>query len=274
MQSVMVVLGVLFATAGIAAADQSDRIRGIFEDLRQPDAIEILSQEGISNAMVLVDGLIPVDSYDAWRARVAELYDPVALEQEVFETFRAVLVGQDMTAAAEFYQSELGHRIVDLELEARIDMQDPAIEQLARGAVFSAMSNMPQRLRDVGVFIQTTNLIDRNVAYGLNDSMAFYMGLADGGALDPSWTPDVIRQTVWSEEPFIRSGTMEWMNAYLYRAYQPLSDEEMRIYLEFVQSPAGEVLNNAMYAAYDQAFVRINREMGRFAAELMLSSQL
>ena len=77
---------------------------------------------------------------------------------------------------------------------------------------------------------------------------------------------------VWSQESDIRAETEGWLYPFLALAYKPLSDADMQAYLTFSESEASRVMNAAMFAAFDEMFRDISRDLGRAAAD-MLSGQ-
>jgi hypothetical protein len=51
--------------------------------------------------------------------------------------------------------------------------------------------------------------------------------------------------------------------------YHPISDEEMRKYIEFAESPIGKKSNQAINGALSQAFVSAGADFGQAAAEVL-----
>jgi hypothetical protein len=74
---------------------------------------------------------------------------------------------------------------------------------------------------------------------------------------------------VWGREGEVRGSTREWLYSYFALAYQPLDDAELAAYTAFWESPAGKRANAALFAAFDQVFSDISRELGRAAAVQM-----
>jgi hypothetical protein len=103
----------------------------------------------------------------------------------------------------------------------------------------------------------------------LNANLAFYRGLADGGALGPEMTEDEMLSSVWSQEADVRQQTVEWLFPYIALAYGPLSDDELAAYTEFSASGAGQALNSALFAAFGEVFGGISQALGAAAAVQM-----
>ena len=52
-------------------------------------------------------------------------------------------------------------------------------------------------------------------------------------------------------------------------AYRPLSDAELTAYVEFSQSPEGQLLNRALFATFDKVFAVVSRDLGTAAAGML-----
>jgi hypothetical protein len=61
---------------------------------------------------------------------------------------------------------------------------------------------------------------------------------------------------------------------YLAMAYQPLSDADLEAYIAFSRTPEGQVLNRALFAAFDALFNALSRDLGLAAARLMAGQDL
>lgn len=130
------------------------------------------------------------------------------------------------------------------------------------------------RYRLVESFIQTNDLVEVNVAGGLNAARAFYSGLSEGGAFETPMTPDQILQDVWAQEPAIRSEAESWLGSVLNMAYAPLTEAEMRAYITVSEGKAMHVLNGALYEAFDLSFTSVSQDLGRAAAKYIVGETL
>ena len=57
-----------------------------------------------------------------------------------------------------------------------------------------------------------------------------------------------------------------WLLTFLGLAYQPLSDADLDAYIAFSETPAGQVLNRAQFAAFDALFAEVSHRLGVAAA--------
>ena len=108
-----------------------------------------------------------------------------------------------------------------------------------------------------------------NVAGGLSGNLAFLTGLAETSGDGGSLPRDELMAQVWAQEEMIRADTTSWLQAYLGLAYAPLTEAELASYADFMESPAGQRLNAALFLAFDEVFSRVSYELGRAAGTAM-----
>jgi hypothetical protein len=206
---------------------------------------------------------------------VAGIYDEPALLQRFQSAFSARLAAdpQAMEQIVAFFATDRGQRILSLEIAARRALLDEAAEEAAAVSVDDMRAREDPRLAVLERFAAANDLIEQNVSGALNANFAFYQGMSDGGAFDAAkMTEADMLADVWSQEPEIRAETESWLYPFLALAYEPLSDADLQAYLAFSESGASRAMNAAMFAAFDEVFRAISRDLGRAAAE-MLSGQ-
>ena len=173
-----------------------------------------------------------------------------------------------------FFQTDLGQRIVQLEVSARRAMLDPSVEAAAREYLALMQDEQAPRLDMLVEFATVNDLVEANVSAALNANYAFYTGLNDAGAFGEARSEDELLREIWQQEEDIRLETELWVMSYLALAYQPLSDEEMQAYLDFSATQACLHMNAQLFAAFDIIFRIISREMGLAAAAFMAGEDI
>lgn len=233
--------------------------------------MEVMRQEGLDYGTTLEAEMFPGKGGAEWRAVVALIYDASAMSAQFDAVFAAGLAGSasDIAAMQAFFGGALGQRIVTLELEARRALVDDAVEQAAGVALDDMIASDDPRLAALRRFAETNDLVELNVAGALNANLAFYQGLSEGGAFGDPLDEGEMLAEVWAQEGDLRAETETWLYAYLALAYQPLSDADLAAYQAFSETKAGQAVNAAAFAAFDQVFNRISRELGRAAARQM-----
>ncbi|MFN5825937.1 MAG: hypothetical protein ACK446_02670 [Rhodobacterales bacterium] len=243
--------------------------------LRIPEMIAVMQDEGIAYGDELEEQLFPGAGGARWDQAVARVYDEPALLERFQSAFAARLAAdpQAMDQIAGFFGTDRGQQILILEIEARRALLDEAVEEAAAVSVDDMRARDDPRLALLERFATANDLIEQNVSGALNANFAFYQGMSDAGAFDGAkMTEADMLAEVWAQEPDIRAETESWLYPFLALAYKPLSDADVEAYLAFSESGAGRAMNAAMFAAFDEVFREISRDLGRAAAE-MLSGQ-
>lgn len=258
---------------GPAMAQNSDT-DVLFDLLMLPDVIEIMREEGVSYGDTIGQDLFAGPPSADWAATVERIYDYNVMEGMVREDFETSMGDADLTPMIEFFGSDQGQMIVGLEVSARRALLDDAVEEASKDAAAIATADDNPRMALVGEFIDINNLIETNVAGALNSNLAFYAGLVDGGAFAGALSEEQILSDVWGQEAEIRESTTEWINSFLFMAYQPLDDADLQGYIAFSETESGRQINRAMFDSFDRLFTGISRSLGRAAANEMTSQEL
>jgi hypothetical protein len=258
-----------------AAEAEAERIAPLYEALMIPDVVAIMRREGIDYGTELAAELFQGGQSPTWRAMVEEIYETGRLESIVRDRLAAELADADIAPVTDFFTSDLGRRIVTLELEARRAMLDPAVDAAARERVEDMLGEGDHpRIALISDFVEANQLVENNVVGAMNSNFAFYSGLAAGGGLEEGASEEEMLADVWRQEESIRDETITWVYAYLNLAYGPLSDEELQAYVDVSNTRAGQQLNQAVFDAFDEMFVTVSLALGHAASRFLSSQQL
>lgn len=263
----------LRAQTAAPAAAATDRLA---ETLNVPDLIGILRDEGLAYADTLDQDLFPDRGGADWAARARAVYDAPAMQARFMEVFRRELDGDPATrdAALAFFGSTGGRHIVTLELEARRALLDKGVEDAARARVEKMRAEDDPRIGTLDRFVAANDLIETNVQGALNANLAFYRAMVQAGGMGEAVDEGQMLADVWAQEDELREETRTWLYAYLALAYDPLPDTAMDDYIAFSESPAGQRLNTALFAAFDAVFTQVSRDLGRAAALQMIGQDI
>lgn len=244
--------------------EAASRIAALTELLQVPAILDVMRQEGNSYGTSLEDDMFPGEGGGPWSASVAMIYDVERTKAQFDLAFAAALKDDPGAVAAgvAFFGSDLGKRIVGLEVSTRRAMLEPAAEDAAAAAFSSLKRQASPRILALERFAQANDLIESNVMGALNSSLAFYQGLFDGGGLDDGLTAQDMVAQVWDQETAMRSETTEWLYPYMAMAYQPLSDAEFADYIAFSETPVGKKLNAALFQAFEAVYTDVSRNLG------------
>ncbi|SFG05051.1 hypothetical protein SAMN04488020_1015 [Palleronia marisminoris] len=250
------------------AAEDTDRL---FDALRLDDVVDVMREEGIAAGDDLEADLFPGSGGLLWDEAVRDIYDRSEMLEAVRARFDDAVQAGSIPVLVEFFESETGQRLVELEIAARRAMIDEAVE----AATEESARDAPQARRDlIDAFIAANDLVEQNVTGALNSNYAFYRGLLDEEAPVGPLSEDQVIADVYASEPQVRADTEAWLDGYLTLAYAPVDDEALSRYLEISESRAGQDLNTAIFAAFDELYDGISYELGRAAARFMRGQDL
>jgi len=263
----------LFAFAP-AQAQISENLDRLSLALGLPQVIVVMQQEGVDYADELADSMFPGRGGDAWRQTVADIYNLDRMNELALGGFGEGLDEADITALTDFFESDIGVEIITLEISARRALMDEAVDEDNKANTASMIAGGHPRIALIKQFIEVNDLLEINVVGALNSNFAFYTGLVDGGAYDEPITEERILTDVYEQEPEIRVDTSEWLYGFLTLAYSPLSDADLRAYIAFSETDAGQALNTALFTGFDELFDAISHDLGLAAARIMASEEL
>lgn len=254
-------------------APASDQLAEVLQIER---LIAVLAAEGRAQGADLGAEMFDPISAARWRASVAAVHDPERMRATFLAAFDAAILWKpdDIAAIAAFFGRAEGARLLDLEMSARTALIDPAASDAASVAWQRIVAQDPARSAALNRFVQVNDLIEANVAGGMNANLAFLRGLGEAGGGVGARDEQGLLADIWSQEEVIRAETSDWLLPYLALAYRPLATTELEAYSDFCASPAGQALNRAMLTAFDALFVQISTELGRAAGRSMSGSDL
>lgn len=265
----------LLLIPGLPAWSQGTaRIDPLYRALGLPEIVAIMRQEGIDYGQELAGELFAGQGGQGWSGMVDEIYRLPRLEGIVRDRLAEILTDQDLAPMLAFFDSDLGRRIVGLEISARRALLDPDVDAASRAALADLIGDDDPRLDLIETFSEVNTLVENNVVGAMNSNFAFYRGLSEGGAFGAAFSQDDMLADVWSQEQAIRDETTEWLYSYLMMAYRPLSDAELAAYIAFSETPEGAALNQAIFDAFDEMFVTVSLALGHAAARYMSGEQL
>jgi hypothetical protein len=267
----MAALAIAIPTWGVAQDSEADQL---FETLRLSETIEIMRLEGQVFGYEIGTDMFSPSQEAEWQSTVDGIYDQSKMEQIIRATFTDAVENKDVGPLLDFFGSDRGESILDLELSARSAMLDSAIEEAATARALEEIANNTPRYVMVSEFIEANDLLESNVVSAMNSSYAFYIGLLDGGAFGDALSQEQILNDVWSQEGEIRANTLEWIYAFGMLAYEPLSDDDLDAYIAFSESEAGTVMNTTLFSTFNPMFEDISRALGLEAARFMTVQEL
>lgn len=274
------VFGLILAASNPARATP-EMVRSLGDVLQMDKTLTIMSREAVANAAEVAPDLFGGASPADWTAAVAKLFDPAtaraAFDAGLLPAMTTANQG-DLEQALDYFNTPMGQRMLDLELSAREALLDPDVEAAAKESWADLLADpMPasaQRAQLIRDIVAATDLIESNVSSAMNGNFAFFQGLAEAGGFAAQMTQDDMLAEVRGQEAELRADTADWLYPFLAMAYAPLSDDELRGYIAFSKSPAGQVLNGVLFLAFDEMGAAQSRGMGLAAGRLMVGQDI
>ncbi len=232
------------------------------------ELFEIMAEEGRASAMA--DGATPLQgrALELYRTDVETIYDASRMLDAFLDSLTADLANRpDVRAdALEFAATDLGRRILQLEIAARRALLDDDVDFIARDALSRARRAAPDtpegmRLAQVRERIAANDLVELNVSLGLNTALAYYRGMMAEDAVF-GLSGEMLLQLVWEQEPAIREDIDDWIESYFLMAYQPLDTTKLAEFNLYVATPLAQDFNRALFRAFDTVFTEISYQIG------------
>ena len=265
-------------SAALVLPTHGSRAESLSEAYLLPELFDIMAEEG--RVAALGDPAVPQDAAGraGWERVINSIYDAERMHDDFTTSLVATLTPEIRSDALRFAQSDLGRRVLQLEVSARRALLSDEIDDNARLALAAARDAPARSPRANALFrvrerIAVNDLIELNVSLGLNTSLAYYRGMVDAGWMAGMVGADLLT-LVWAQEQAIRDDVTDWAEAYFLLAYQPLSAEEMQAYVDYAASLEGDTFNRAMFRAFDTVFVDISRRVGAAMAAYMQQDTL
>ncbi|MCV6595316.1 MAG: DUF2059 domain-containing protein [Silicimonas sp.] len=272
MKHLLVVLTLVCALAAppVTAASKAE-IEALLAAMRNSDMLASMAEEGRANGLALQQDMLGGRGGAAWGARIERIYRMERIEAGFRATFDAELAGADITPLIDFFESPAGQKVIGAELAARRAVSDEAVE-VAGAEAFAALDPEGRRHGLLTEFVRMNSLVEMNVAGAMTANLAFYRGMAAGGALEMD--EGAMGAEVWGQEPEIRAGAESWVQAFMALAYAPLSDAELAEYVVLARSKPGRALNRALFAGFYDVFTDVSYDMGEAVARFLSVEEL
>lgn len=258
------------------AAQASAEVTALISQLQLDQTFAVIAEEGLSYGKDIEDQMFPGQGGTHWTEMVAAIYRAGDLRAR-FEAAFAENLADDaaaIAAAREFFGSARGQAILTMEIAARRALLDTAAEEAAEVEAERMQVDRDPRMGLIRDLIEAGDMIEMNVSGALTANLAFFQGMNDVGIPGMVMDDEQMLTEVWGQEASIRSETTKWLFSYMALAYRDLSDDDLRAYIAFTETPEGQRINAALFASFDQVFRRVSFDLGRAAALVMQGTEI
>ncbi|MGR3802322.1 hypothetical protein [Marinibacterium profundimaris] len=260
----------LVALAPRVAADGP--AQALTDALRLEELAGLIRAEGLADAGTFVPPGPSGKTSDDTLARIEALFNPAMIRAEMQAALAAGMERDAQIRAMNFFDAPRGKSLVRMELDARAAISDPDVEAIARSDWAMRQDDSDQTIQLLKRFAEVNSLVERNTASTMTARYHFLCGLAVGAGGIPD--EDAILSQVWSRQDMIRADTENWLMGYLMMAYAPADDADLKAYVAFSETPAGQAMNAALFDGFEAAYARISYGLGLIAGQATLGQEL
>ncbi|WP_376873275.1 hypothetical protein [Albirhodobacter sp. R86504] len=256
------------------APEASQTATALAEAIRIDDLIAVLVEEELLFGDDLRSDMLPELDPQRWRRLMSGPIDAVQLTPVFLDALNGALptAPDDLAPLVAVARAPVMAKAIDFELKARqllldIDVEDAAFERAdaARGS---------KRYEALADYVAALDLVELSVSGSLNSNLTLYRAMRDGGAFPFDVTEEDMVSDVASEADALRQDIGEWIMAYLYMAYTPLSDAEFSQLVELGTSQAGRDLFRAVDQGYEAVFTHNSKALGGLVAARLAGEDL
>ena len=253
------------------AAHAQAQLSIAMDQLRIGELIDVMRVEGLDYAQTLNTEMLSGQGGAVWAEQVDGIYNGQRMTEQVREGL-AALSDEHLREINRFYGSDLGRKVIGLEIAGRRAMMQDDLSDIAQDAYQVTLEEDPESLEAIHTIDRVGDMVERNVTAALTANYRFYLGLVDGRAF--ALSEEEILTEAWAQEEAVRIDTLNWLMGYLLLSYQPLDEHEMTQLVTFVQTPAGRALNAAIFEGFGEMYADISYALGRAVALNMVASEL
>ena len=175
------------------------------------------------------------------------------------ELARSLPAAETETALA-FLATDLGKRVTALEEAAAVKENSDRIDSIAEDA-FAALE--PPRRDLIERMVKATRVAELAASIMVNQQLGVMRGIAVYRGRDDSGADSDAKERLNRYRAQLVSALGPRMAAQSAVVYGPLPDRDLAAYVDFLESPAGRVTNDAVSAALDKVLGAAAFELGR-----------
>lgn len=236
-------------------------VNRLIDAMGVPELIAAFATEGIEAGQSIDEMFLNGQGGDVWADTVLRLYDVARMENELRTIMGDALDPAVAEQALLFFESDLGVRIIELEVQARQAFIDDAVEAAAKATPAT-------QGEAVTVYLTIRDLIERNTDVAVAAQAAFLEALTEAsGRNDDPPDMDQLRAR-------IQSDTESWLRGYNALVQSAMTEDEIAIYTAFWDTEVGEAIDDALFLAFGQSYTTLSYALGQAAGRLVPQNEL
>lgn len=254
-------LGVLSLSCWMLAQAAWADVDRLIDAMGVPELIAAFVAEGVEAGDAIDEAFLNGQGGDVWADTVRRLHDPSRMEIELRTVMAEELNPDAAEQALLFFESDLGERIIALEIQARQTFLDDTVEEAAK----SSPAANGDRVTD---YLASRDLIERNTDVAVAAQAAFLNGLSNGsGRSEDAPDLDQLRARILVD-------TESWLRGYNALAQSAMTDDDIAIYTAFWETDVGGAVDDALFLAFGQSYTTLSYALGQAAGRLLPQNEL
>ncbi|MFV0367715.1 MAG: DUF2059 domain-containing protein [Hyphomicrobiaceae bacterium] len=210
----------------------------------------------------------PAAFLEAWKRAANKSFTGDALKAGFLKRLGGKFSPDEINAVVDFYQSDLGKRLVAAEVAAGTEARQQEMANLAP-SLMEGLAKDPTRNQELERIATVTNLSETMTSLALNISRAILIGIATADTSDRRMTLDDIAQVMTQQRPTIAKQMEAMTILSLAYAYKDLAIADLKEYGVFLATPSGRKFTAVSIENLDAVLSSASLTFGKLlAAEL------
>jgi hypothetical protein len=254
-----------------ATAAQAADVQELYDALRLDGIADIIHQEGIEQIDVYAENYVGPRSASQFAQQAQEIFARDDIQSTLMNGLET-LDPDHMAAALDYFTSAQGALFAELETTARVAISDDEVEEQAKAMAAQARDSDRARIALLERSIEVLEMVEFNIQAAQESQYSFLIELAQAEVID--FSQGEILALIAEDQGELTEMVQEWLLAFTYMAYSPVSDDELQGYIDFQSSDPGQALNQALFDAFRVMDVEQSQKMGRLVASFMAAQEL
>ncbi|WP_299554535.1 DUF2059 domain-containing protein [uncultured Tateyamaria sp.] len=236
-------------------------VNRLIDAMGVPELIAAFVTEGLEAGQSIDEVFLNGQGGDVWVDTVRRLYDPLRMETELRRVMAERLDPDVAAQALLFFESDLGARIITLEVQARQTFLDDTVEEAAK----ASPTAQGEQVTD---YLVSRDLIERNTDVAVAAQAAFLEGLSDSsGRSEDAPDMDQLRARILVD-------TEGWLRGYNALVQSAMTKDDIAIYTSFWETDVGAAVDDALFLAFGQSYTTLSYALGQAAGRLLPQNEL
>lgn len=256
-------LGLMFALGQAAQAASRDRIEAFLETTGFDVALESIALASASAPQMV--GIDPEGFGSQWTRLSEEVFDTEKMHETAVSILEQTLSDEALTHAVEFYASDLGQRLVEVENASHMIEDDEAKQAEGLRIVADLVREGSMRVEILKRMNRAIDASETALRAVQEIQVRFLLAASAAGVIDLQLDADGLRAMMKANEAQMRQSMQQSALANAAYTYQTFSDDDLEAYTRALEHPlmqqVYELLNAVQYEIMANRFEALAARM-------------